>query len=94
MFQESEIISLVVALVGAFLLVFVFARRSVPQLRRFYAAFFAIVAASFFTVVEGVFWEGLFNLLEHLCYMLSGIFFMLGCWSASEDFESREEGDR
>lgn len=91
MFQESEIIALVVALVGVFLLIFVFARRDVPQLRHFYAAFFAIAAASFFTVVEGVMWENFFNLLEHLSYMLSGILFILGCRGARKDIGSREE---
>ncbi len=92
MFQESEIIALVVSLVGVFLLIFVFARRDVPQLRHFYAGFFAIAAGSFFTVVEGVMWEDSFNLLEHLSYMLGGVFFMLGCWSASKDFKYGEKG--
>jgi hypothetical protein len=79
MFQESEIITLVVALVGAFLLIFVFTRRKVPELGFFYSGFFFIVATSLFTVVEGVVWNGFFNLLEHLCYVFSAASFILGC---------------
>ena len=79
MFQESEIITLVVALVGAFLLTFVFTRRKVPELGFFYSAFFFIVAASLFTVVEGVAWNAFFNLLEHLCYVFSAVSFIVGC---------------
>lgn len=79
MFQESEIITLVVALVGAFLLTFVFTRRKVPELGFFYAGFFFIVAASLFTVAEGVIWNTAFNLLEHLCYVFSAVSFIAGC---------------
>lgn len=79
MFQESEIITLVVALVGAFLLTFVFTRRKVPELGLFYSGFFFIVAASLFTVVEGAIWSAFFNLLEHLCYIFSAVSFVLGC---------------
>lgn len=79
MFQESEIITLVVALVGAFLLTFVFTRRKVPELGFFYSGFFFIVAASLLTVVEGVIWATFFNFLEHLCYVFSAISFILGC---------------
>jgi peptidoglycan/LPS O-acetylase OafA/YrhL len=92
MFQESEVIALVVALVGAFLLIFVFARRDLPQLRHFYAAYFAIAAAAFFTVIEGVLWNDAFNFLEHLSYMLSAVFFILGCRNANRDFGSGEGG--
>jgi len=92
MFQESEIIALVVALVGAFLLTFVLTRRKVPELGFFYTGFFFIVAASLFTVVEGVFWNEFFNAVEHLCYALSGISFVLGCWSLLRHSEPEEEG--
>ncbi|MBU4204245.1 MAG: hypothetical protein KKD59_09920, partial [Acidobacteria bacterium] len=34
-----------------------------------------------FTVIEGVIWLEFFNLLEHLCYALSGISFAAGCLS-------------
>lgn len=78
MFQESEIITLVVALVGAFLLTFIFTRRKVPELGFYYTGFLFVVAASLFTVLEGVAWETFFNLLEHLCYLFSAASFILG----------------
>jgi len=80
MFQDSEVIALVVALVGSFLTVFVLARRSLPQLHPFYAGFFLIVAASIFTVAEGVLWGDALNFLEHLSYPLAGLAFTLGAW--------------
>ena len=92
MFQESEIIALVVALVAAFLLFFLFARREIPKLGFFYAGFFCIVAASLFTVVEGVLWNDFFNVLEHACYLFSGLFFLLGCRALLDP--GPEEGGR
>jgi hypothetical protein len=91
MFQESEIITLVVAVVGAFLSISVFAKRKVVELRYFYIGFFAIVAASFFTVIEGVFWKDLFNLLEHLCYALAGLSFIVGCNILLKQSQSKQE---
>ncbi|MEE9524899.1 MAG: hypothetical protein V3V59_09155 [Thermodesulfovibrionales bacterium] len=91
MFQESEVITLVVALVGAFLLIFVFTKRKVPELSYFYIGFFSIVAASFFTVIEGVLWNDFFNLLEHLCYAIAGISFMAGCIILLKQSESERE---
>jgi len=35
--------------------------------------------AYIFTVVEGVIAPVFFNLAEHFCYGLSGIFFLIGC---------------
>jgi uncharacterized membrane protein len=91
MFEESEIIMLVVALVGAFLLISVFTKRKVVQLRYFYIGFFAIVAASFFTVIEGVLWNDLFNLLEHLCYVIAGLSFIAGCNVLLKQSQSKQE---
>lgn len=79
MFQESEIVTLGVAVIGALILLFVLSRRKIPRFRFFYIGFFAIVAASFFTVIEGVIWNDFFNLLEHLSYVIAGIFFAAGC---------------
>lgn len=79
MFQESEIVTLGVAVIGAFILLFVLSKRRIPQFRFFYIGFFAIVAASFFTVIEGVIWKEFYNFLEHLSYMMAGVSFVAGC---------------
>lgn len=91
MFEESEIIAMVVAFVGAFLLISVFTKRKVVELRYFYVGFLAIVAASFFTVIEGVIWNDLFNLLEHLCYLTAGLSFTAGCNFLLKHSPSKQE---
>ncbi len=92
MFEESEIIALVVALVGAFLLIFVFARRKIPELGYFYLGFFSIAAASLFTVIEGVLWKDFFNFLEHLSYTIAGISFIVGCRTLMKQSKFDREG--
>lgn len=79
MFEESEIVTLGVALVGAFILLFVLSKRKIARFRFFYVGFFAVIAASFFTVIEGAIWEDFFNFLEHLSYVIAGAAFVLGC---------------
>jgi hypothetical protein len=43
-----------------------------------YIGFFLVIAGYFFTVAEGFFLHGFFNLLEHLSYALAGISFAAG----------------
>ncbi len=79
MFQESEIINLVVGLIAVLMFWYIFNKRELPKLRFIYVGFFFVLCGYLFTVIEGVFWNQFFNLLEHLCYTLSGISFLVGC---------------
>ncbi|NJD77012.1 MAG: hypothetical protein FIB08_07945 [Candidatus Methanoperedens sp.] len=60
------------------------------RLHLFYAGFVFIICAYIFTVVEGIFWGGLFNLLEQVSYALSGVLFAAGCRSLVLHPESDE----
>lgn len=46
------------------------------------SALFSFFAA-FFTVLEGIVFENLFNLMEHACYAFTGISLGLGCYLIS-----------
>lgn len=92
MFQESEIISLLLAVIAVFIVVFIFMKKGIAGFQWMYAGFFAIVASMFFTVLEGVFLGGVFNLLEHVCIVLAGVAFFIGCWSLGRiSFDPREK---
>jgi len=80
-FQESEIVSLIVA--AAFVLSIAFLHRVIrlPRLPLIYAAIFILMGGHLFTVLEGVGWYAFFDILEHVCYALSGVLFAAGCWS-------------
>lgn len=94
MFQESEIISLALAVIAVFIVVFIFMKKGIAGFKWMYAGFFAIVASMFFTVIEGVFLGDMFNLLEHLCLALAGISFALGCWFLPEFPSDRQENSQ
>lgn len=91
MFQESEIINLILS-IGALCIFIPFLRtRGFAGLHLFLAGFALIIAAQIFTVVEGVVWESFFNHLEHLCYGVSGIFFALAVARLRRTWESGQE---
>jgi len=79
MFQESEIINLVVGIIAVLMFLFFFKKLGLPRMLFIYIGFFLVLCGCFLTVIEGVFWHDLFNFLEHLCYALSGISFLVGC---------------
>lgn len=79
MFQESEIVNLVFTLlITVFFLIFSRGYRR-PYFPFLYLGFFCMLLAYVFTVVEGVVFPVFFNLAEHSCYAVSGIFFLMGC---------------
>ncbi len=79
MVQESEVVNLVFSLlITGFFIVFSRGYRR-PRFPFLYLGFFLILLAYVFTVVEGVVSPVFFNLAEHFCYALSGIFFLIGC---------------
>jgi hypothetical protein len=76
MFQESEIVNLLVGF-GSVPVLIVLARRvALPRAGIVYAAFAALLLAYVFTVVEGVVWRQGFNFLEHLAYAAAGLLFL------------------
>ncbi|MBF4509355.1 MAG: hypothetical protein ISP10_02575 [Aeromicrobium sp.] len=78
MYQESEIVSLLLAL----FLTPVMARsvRSIQMHGKawFVAGYLSVVAGYVFTIVEGYWLYDLFNALEHLAYTVSGVWFAMG----------------
>jgi len=81
MFQENEVINLILALISILMFAFIFKKMGLPRLRLLYIGFIFILCGYLFTVIEGVIWLEFFNLLEHLCYAISGILFAAGCLS-------------
>lgn len=79
-FQESEVVNLVVW--AALLASMAFLQRQIrlPRMPLIYAAIFTLMAGHLFTVIEDIAFFGLFNVLEHVCYALSGLLFAAGCW--------------
>ena len=78
MYQESEIVSLLLAL----FLTPVMARsvRAVQMHGKgwFVAGYLTVVAGYVFTIVEGYWLYDLFNTLEHVAYSLGGVWFAIG----------------
>lgn len=93
-FQESEVVCLVLALVFAVAIVVLRRAERLPDLPLIYGAAGFMIAATGFTVLEGVLWYGFFNLLEHVCYALAGVFLALGCWQLIGREPPVEEGGR
>ncbi len=79
MFQESEIVNLIFSLlITIFFLIFSRGYRR-PRFPFLYLGFLFMLFAYVFTVIEGFVFPVAFNLLEHFCYAMSGIFFLIGC---------------
>ena len=79
MFQESEIINLILSITSLGIFLPFLRKHRLAGLQLFFVGFGLILAAQFFTVMEGVLWHEFFNHLEHLCYGLSGLFFAVAC---------------
>lgn len=71
MFEESELITLLITMgVGFFLLVMRKIIPTLPSYRFLVLSFGFYLIAKVCTVLEGFFWEGLLNTLEHLSTIL------------------------
>ena len=81
MIQENEIIMLLLG-VGCF--AFIVTNRSkmnqIPESKILVSSFYILTLGSVLTVIEGIFWNGLFNLLEHISYAVSSILLTVWCW--------------
>jgi len=76
MFQESEIVNLLVGF-GSVPMVLVLARRvAIPRGKALYGGFACILLGYVFTILEGVFLADLLNLAEHFSYAAAGLCFV------------------
>jgi len=83
MFEESEIINLILGLVSLVIVFYETRKKVIPDFKLFLAGFLFIVLARVFTVVEVLFLGYILNILEHFCYALSACLFAAGCISLS-----------
>lgn len=81
MYQESEIVVLLMAVFLTPLIYVVFRTVRLPGKRWFVFAYGAMMVAYVCTVIEGYLAPDVFNMLEHLGYAISGAGFVGGAWS-------------
>jgi hypothetical protein len=93
MFNESEIINLLLGIAALFILFSILKNVELPHLNLFQRSFTILLFSYVFTVVEGVCYKSLFDFLEHLGYALSGISFSYACWKLSLTLKSNERKD-
>ena len=79
MFQEGEIFNLILGVVSLVIVFYETRRREIPNFLLFFWGFFFVCSARLFTVIEGLFWGDIFNILEHFSYAFAGFAFAAGC---------------
>jgi len=96
---ENEVVML---LLGVGVLTFILGNRSrLKQLtasKILIVAFYLLLAGWVLTVLEGFFWEGILNFVEHLCTAVSSVLVAVWCWkvfgSSGRDSASRHPGGK
>ncbi len=78
MIQENELITFILC-VGAltFFLINYSKMRSLPASLIFIISFILFSMGWFFTVIEGIIFEDIFNLIEHVCYICSSLMMLI-----------------
>ncbi|VVB87018.1 Uncharacterised protein [uncultured archaeon] len=77
--KESEIVMLFLVF-GAMLAVApIYRKKCLPKMSLIYAGFLFLIYGYVFTLLKDIFYYGLFNLLEHVSYAISGVVFAAGC---------------
>jgi hypothetical protein len=89
MFEESEIINLILGLASLVIVFYETRKRVIPNFRLFLAGFIFVAMARIFTVAEGLFLGDILNILEHFCYAFSAFLFAAGCISLSSNKTSK-----
>ncbi len=80
MIQENELITLILCLVVLFFVISNYTKlKNLSGLKIFIISFSLFSLGWFFTVIEGIIFEDLFNIIEHICYISSS--FALFIWS-------------
>ena len=81
MFHANE---LVMFIIGLGTLLFIFSNhdqlRRLPSSNILLGSFYVLVLSWFLTVIEGYFFEELFNFMEHALYSASSILLAIWCW--------------
>lgn len=91
MFQESEVVILCLALIACWIALPLLRDPALSGRIALRLGFCLMVAAHIFTVVEGVAWNSVFNVLEHLAMAASGVAFALACLTMRTKQPQREE---
>lgn len=91
MFQESEIVDLLMAVFLTPIMYVAFAKVHLSGKRWFLLGYLAMMTAYVFTVVEGYVAPDLINLLEHASYAIAGLGFAGGAWNVLVDTRRRRE---
>jgi hypothetical protein len=74
MIQENELMTLMLCVGALFFIIINYVKlKSLPGLRIFIISFIFFTMGWFFTVIEGIIFEEVFNLIEHICYISSSI---------------------
>lgn len=81
MFQGKEVVLLVLAIGVLFFIIGNRLRlKKVPASKILIAGFILFFAGWVSTVLEGVFWGKILNLIEHICYVGGSILVARWCW--------------
>jgi hypothetical protein len=89
MYQESEIVDLLMAVFLAPIMYATFRSLRLAGKPWFVLGFGAMVVGYVTTIAEGYYAPDLFNFLEHLSYAVSGIGFLGGLWSVLVEARGR-----
>lgn len=81
MIQENEIVMLLIG-VGIFFFTLINRPRlrHIPSSKMLIFAFYVLLIGWVMTVLEGFFWKGLLNILEHVCYASASVLLASWCW--------------
>jgi len=79
-----EINEIIMLLFGGGLILFIQLNlhylKRIPQINILISSFYVLFAAFVFTILEGFFLDSFFNLLEHICYVLSPFTLLTWCY--------------
>jgi len=84
-YQESEIVDLLMALFLTPIMFVAFRRIAIPGKRWFVFGYLAMMTGFVLTIAEGFYLPDILNFLEHVAYALGGIGFAGGAWSMLVD---------
>ncbi len=92
MIHENELVMLLLSLgVVVFIILKRHKFRQFPGWKLLFSAFLFFAAASVFTVIETFFLNSFFNHMEHICYFMNGLTFLIWCFRAVTDTGEKNE---
>ena len=78
MIQASEVLSLAFDIIVVFFIIVLYRTGAIPRYIYFFIGYGCVLLSNVFTVAEGFVFPDVLNMLEHLSYFASGVFFFLG----------------